>query len=370
MNWRGAARGTGAFLLFLILFTIIGALVGGLVTVLLELSSLRAVFSAFDTFIKMTSATCAGSGGVILGSFAYKAIFKNHPTRGIGLALIVWLVANYALHFLFFPELTDDVVYFGLVSSFVACVTAWFTLIAPHHLTNGLQTIFGRVIGGIVFVLLGLMWFGPPVRFGYENLSYYTIVIWSVVFAFANVSTGWRYPDRGLFISFLWGVVFAACGVVPLYFLGRSIALGLWSDKAISIVLAYVMLGVSQVTEDLAAEPLSKPMWALGPTFCRMLFVGTTWFMRPFIGVAHSKQVARSVAFACLNVILTFVTTAAFIWVCLIASEHWFDNLALQILTAAVLLTVGGIFVAPLLSLLYNSTDIDSCTANRFAVPA
>jgi hypothetical protein len=113
-----------------------------------------------------------------------------------------------------------------------------------------------------------------------------------------------------------------------------------------------VTLGVSQVTEDLAAEPLSNPMWALGPTFGRMLFVGTTWFIRPFIEAAHSKQVARSVAFACLNVVLTFVTTAAFIWACLIASDHWFDNLALQILTVAVLLTVGGAFVVPLLSLL------------------
>ena len=35
----------------------------------------------------------------------------------------------------------------------------------------------------------------------------------------------------------------------------------------ISLVLASILAGVSQVTEDLAADPLRKPGWALQPNF-------------------------------------------------------------------------------------------------------
>jgi hypothetical protein len=93
-------------------------------------------------------------------------------------------------------------------------------------------------------------------------------------------------------------------------------------------------------------------MWALRPTFGKMLLVGTTWFTRPFVEAVHSEQVARGIAFACLKVILPFVMMVTLVWVCIIVSEHWFGNLALQILTVAVLLTVGGRFVVPWLSLL------------------
>ena len=120
----------------------------------------------------------------------------------------------------------------------------------------------------------------------------------------------------------------------------------------ISIVLAYVMLGVSQVTEDLAAHRIDTPMWAVRPTFGKMLLVGALWFRRPFIEAKFSQQVARNTAFAFLKVILPLVMLTAFVWVCIIASERWFDSLALRIVTVAVLLVVGGNFVVPWLSLL------------------
>jgi hypothetical protein len=124
------------------------------------------------------------------------------------------------------------------------------------------------------------------------------------------------------------------------------------ANITISFALAYLLAGLSQVTEDLAADPISKPMWALRPTFGMMLLVGMTWFTRPFVGAVHSPQVARNVAFAGLKVIVPFVMTAAFVWVCITTSEHWFDNVALRILAIAVLLLVGARFVLPWLSLL------------------
>jgi hypothetical protein len=124
------------------------------------------------------------------------------------------------------------------------------------------------------------------------------------------------------------------------------------SNITISLALAYVLLGVSQVTEDLVADPLGKPMWAMRPTFGKMLPVGLTWFTRPFVEAAHSQQVARGIAFAILKVILSFATLTAYTWVCIVAAEYWFDNFAFRILTIAVLLLVGGRFVIPWVSLL------------------
>jgi hypothetical protein len=103
------------------------------------------------------------------------------------------------------------------------------------------------------------------------------------------------------------------------------------TNLTMSLALAYVLLGVSQVTEDLVADPFSKPMWAMRPTFGKMLLVGLTWFTRPFVEAAHSQQVARGIAFAIPIVILSFATLTAYTWVCIIAAEYWFDNLALRI---------------------------------------
>jgi hypothetical protein len=124
------------------------------------------------------------------------------------------------------------------------------------------------------------------------------------------------------------------------------------ANITISFVLAYLLAGLSQVTEDLASDPISKPVWALRPTFGTMLLVGMTWFTRPVVEAMHSEQVARNVAFAGLKVIAPFVMTVALVWVCITASEHLFDNVPLRVLAVAVLLLVGARFVLPWLSLL------------------
>jgi hypothetical protein len=82
---RSAARGVGAFVLFLVLYTIIGAVIGAVALV--------------------------------------------------GVALILWLVANLAPHFIHFPERADWTVYHGLVQTAVAVVVAWVELppLMPRH---------------------------------------------------------------------------------------------------------------------------------------------------------------------------------------------------------------------------------------------
>ncbi len=93
--------------------------------------------STLGSILDICAAVVAGSFGVMLASSALSSVVKGYPGRGIGIAFILWLVINYAIHFIFFPERSDFDTYRGLVQSLVACVTTWFVFrlppLAPIH---------------------------------------------------------------------------------------------------------------------------------------------------------------------------------------------------------------------------------------------
>jgi hypothetical protein len=121
---------------------------------------------------------------------------------------------------------------------------------------------------------------------------------------------------------------------------------------AASIALAYLLLGIIQVTDDLAADPSNRPIWALRPTFGNMIFVGATWIARPFIEALHKSQRAREVAFACLNVTWILAISTGFIWCCITASVYLFNNILLQAIAIVVLFLIGVRVVMPWLNIL------------------
>lgn len=82
-----------------------------------------------------------------------------------------------------------------------------------------------KISGAFLIILLGAIWLGPPAYWGHINGSFLVALIWPVMAAFTAVGTGWRFRKRNAFISFLYGLVFAAIGVVPVYFVGRTIDL-------------------------------------------------------------------------------------------------------------------------------------------------
>ena len=82
-----------------------------------------------------------------------------------------------------------------------------------------------KISAGFLIILLGVIWLGPPIYWGYINGNFLLILVWPVMLAFTLVGTGWRYRKRRLFKSFLYAVAFAVTGVVPVYFLGRAIAM-------------------------------------------------------------------------------------------------------------------------------------------------
>jgi hypothetical protein len=81
--------------------------------------------------MNLSAAVLTGYLGVILGVYVLGKIMKDYPARGIGVAFVTWLLANYLLHFLFFPQYTDFVVYNGIVQSLVAIATAWYVFRLP-----------------------------------------------------------------------------------------------------------------------------------------------------------------------------------------------------------------------------------------------
>jgi hypothetical protein len=138
MSGKSLALGIGAFLLFLILYSIIGAAVGVLGTTLIDNVIVRKVLdyvtgsvTTYEIFLDFLNAFLAGFFGVLLAMLALNKIMKNCPIKAVGAAFIVWLLSNYALHFIFFPDRTDDTVRHGLVQSIVACVMAWIVFELP-----------------------------------------------------------------------------------------------------------------------------------------------------------------------------------------------------------------------------------------------
>jgi hypothetical protein len=127
------ARGIGAFILFFVVYTIVGSIVGVLLVYIPASTFLNVPpeGSMLDRVLGMGAAVVSGFVGVILGSIALNSIMKVYPGRGIGIAFVLWLVANYAVHFIFFPERTDYGTYYGLVQSLVACGTTWLVFRLP-----------------------------------------------------------------------------------------------------------------------------------------------------------------------------------------------------------------------------------------------
>jgi hypothetical protein len=133
-NARRAARGIGGFLLFFAVYALAGSIAGVLIVYSLASKFFGAPpleGSALDNVMNLSAAVLTGYLGVIFGASVLSKVMTDYPARGIGVAFVTWLLANYLLHFLFFPQYTDFVVYNGIVQSLVAIATAWYVFRLP-----------------------------------------------------------------------------------------------------------------------------------------------------------------------------------------------------------------------------------------------
>jgi hypothetical protein len=134
---RKVARGIGGFVLFFASYMLAGSIAATVIVYGLAYLILRAPpseGSTIDMFMQLVAAVLNGYLGVILGTLVLGAAMKDYPARGIGVAFVTWLVANYLGHFLFFGNshfIPDFEVYSGLLQSSVAVATTWFTFRLP-----------------------------------------------------------------------------------------------------------------------------------------------------------------------------------------------------------------------------------------------
>ena len=138
----GKAHGTGigGFILFFASYAILGSVLGVLFVYLVAMRlfwSPPTDGSLLDKILNLCAAVSTGFFGVLLGAYVLSAVMKTYPARAIGGAFVLWLIANYGLHFAFFPERTDFEIYAGLVQAAVASVTTWNRLpTSPFVLTG------------------------------------------------------------------------------------------------------------------------------------------------------------------------------------------------------------------------------------------
>ena len=116
---------------------------------------------------------------------------------------------------------------------------------------------------------------------------------------------------------------------------------------AISIVLAFLLSGISQVIGDLGSPTSCRPAWARRPTLGWAIIAAATWFIHPFLGPGNK---ARTFVFGLLAVVLQMSILTGFVWLCISVATHVFDSTVLQVMTTGVLIIIGALFVLPLVS--------------------
>jgi hypothetical protein len=122
---------------------------------------------------------------------------------------------------------------------------------------------------------------------------------------------------------------------------------------AVSVVLAFLLSGISQVIKDLGMGPIDRPLWAMRPTVGKATIVAATWWTSPFLELILSTgQKARAFAFGLLGVILQMSVLTGFIWLCISVATHILNSTILQVVSTAVFIVVGALFVFPLVNLI------------------
>jgi len=67
--------------------------------------------------------------------------------------------------------------------------------------------------------------FGPPIFWGFVGAGISAPLLWSAGMAIFVILMGWRAPRKGLLASALIGMCFATLVNVPIYFIGRWLAM-------------------------------------------------------------------------------------------------------------------------------------------------
>jgi len=122
----------------------------------------------------------------------------------------------------------------------------------------------------------------------------------------------------------------------------------------ISVVLAFLLSGVAQVIADLGNPNfVERPLWVSHPTFGMAVWCALNWFTRMFDKPIYAYiRRTRAFALGMLDLIVHMGVATACIWLCITLADHLFSNMVLQIVSAAVFVIVGSVFLWTYISLI------------------
>ena len=138
MSGQRVVRGVGAFVLFFVLYLIIAGVITGVALYFLDNRVVHWLIDYFsgneniyDNLLELVARVFGALFGVQPAIAAQTAILKKRPTRGVGVAWILFVATQYALHFIYFPEMTDWTIYSGLIQCAVSTVVVWVEFRLP-----------------------------------------------------------------------------------------------------------------------------------------------------------------------------------------------------------------------------------------------
>lgn len=121
----------------------------------------------------------------------------------------------------------------------------------------------------------------------------------------------------------------------------------------ISLMLAFVLSGISQVMKDLGESAINRPGWAIRPTIGGAFMIAVSWFTRPFIDAYYSNgQLARGIAYGLLGVVTQLAVLTAFFWGAITISGSYIDLTIWHVVAVGFILVFGAPIILPIASII------------------
>lgn len=117
-----------------------------------------------------------------------------------------------------------------------------------------------------------------------------------------------------------------------------------------SVILAYFLIGISNVLKDLNTRAIDAPMWTHNPSLKMVALSIVLWPLAQFTRYT-GQPLARSIAFGLLGICSQWVLLSAFVYGCIFAATNLFDNSFVQIIAAAIFMALGSFIALPVMSL-------------------
>jgi hypothetical protein len=120
----------------------------------------------------------------------------------------------------------------------------------------------------------------------------------------------------------------------------------------ISLILAFILCGVTRVLTDLRSRGSGNPGWTEKPSLGKAFMIAITWFTRPTPANIHPPGTrAKGLMFGALCSLIQFAMLVILIWAGITAVTQVFDNVFLQIIVVAGFLAVLAAYVMPVFTL-------------------